>query len=275
MSDWQQHWSLQRDPFDARRSAFVPSPGHDEAVARLIHTITTAGRSARLFATAGLGKTRILERAIEAARHPERRFARITAPTDGTDLYARLAIALGARLPLGGSRSVAWRALVEAARLCRWQGLQVVLVIDDCQRLISAADRMDLDRLDELDPDPSARLTVLRIGRPIEPVDLDTDRAHPTQDWSLAVRLDPLTRSETATYLETKLAAAGRSEPTFTPRAITRLHAASAGIPRGIDRIAGLALLGSAFRRLEMVSPDVVEEAASEWPANETSFAGY
>jgi type II secretory pathway predicted ATPase ExeA len=168
---------------------------------------------------------------------------------------------------------VAWRALVEAARLARWQGFQVVLAVDGFEGLVTDSDRMDLERLDELDPDPAARLTVLRLGRP-EAIDASNwDRPAPANDWSLSVRLEPLTRSETAVYVATKLEAAGRSEPTFTPRAITRLHAMSGGIPRGIDRLASLSLLASAFRRLEMVPPDVIDEAACECPATETRIS--
>jgi type II secretory pathway predicted ATPase ExeA len=273
MGNWLGHWSLMRDPFDGRRSAFVATPGHGEAVARLVHTIETAGRSARLLAGAGLGKSRVLARALDAARSLDRRFARINSPTDGTDLFARLAVELGMRVAPGSSRAVAWRALAEAARLARWQGLQVVLAIDGIDGLATASDRMDLQRLDEIDPDPSTRLTVLRLGRP-ERIDSNQwDQSEFANDWSLTVRLDPLTRSETAIYLETKLGAAGRSEPTFTPRAITRLHSLTAGVPRGIDRIAGLALMASAFRGLEMVPPEVVEEAACECPAIEPSIS--
>jgi type II secretory pathway predicted ATPase ExeA len=195
---------------------------------------------------------------MEATRNPLRRFARISGPIDGADLFGRLAVELGARGAPSDSRAVAWRALAEAARLCRWQGLHLLLVVDDCQGLTTSSDLMDLQRLDELDPDPSTRLTVLRLSRPSELAD---------SDWSLSVRLDPLTRSETATYVTTKLEAAGRSDPTFTPRAIARLQAASAGIPRGIDRLASLALIASACRGLEMVSPDVIDEAAAECPS--------
>ena len=111
----------------------------------------------------------------------------------GADLFAGLAIELGTRVAPGSSRSVAWRALAEAARLARWQGLQIVLAVDGFDGLTTASDRMDLERLDELDPDPSSRLTVLRLGRP-EPLDSSGwDRPTTAQDWSLTVRLQPLT----------------------------------------------------------------------------------
>ena len=78
------------------------------------------------------------------------------------------------------------------------------------------------------------------------------------------IRLPALTRSEAEQYLAAKLAAAGRDEPTFTPRALNRLHACSLGIPRGLDRLASLALMAGALRGLEIVTPDLIEGVTQE-----------
>jgi MSHA biogenesis protein MshM len=255
---WQRHWNLARDPFDGRRVAFAATPGHAEAVARLVHTIEAVGPSARLVAGPGLGKSTVLDRAIATTRSPARRFARAVGPADGAELLATLAAGLGARVAPDASRGASWRSLTDAARLCRWQGLHVVIAVDECHAIGAPADRLDLERLDHLDTDPAARLTVLRVGRP-DPL----DEPGPA-DWGLAIRLLPLTRGESEGYLAAKLEAAGRPEPTFTPRALTRLHALSGGVPRGLDRLAGLALMAGAVRGLEIVPPEVVDDAARE-----------
>ena len=259
MTDWHRHWNLDRDPFDPRAPAFVAAPPHAEAVARLVHAIEAAERSARLVAAPGLGKSAVLARAIELARAPNRRFGRASGPIDGASLFASLAAGLGARVDPGAGRGPTWRALGEAARVCAWQGQSIVLAVDDCQTLASASDRGDLDRLDHLAADPSARLTVIRVGRP----EADRDGDEP-EEWGLPIRLGPLRRSEAADYVEAKLRAAGRDDPTFTPRALTLLHARSGGVPRGIDRIAALALMAGSARGLEMVTPEVVDQATLE-----------
>jgi type II secretory pathway predicted ATPase ExeA len=136
--------------------------------------------------------------------------------------------------------------------------LHVVLAVDDCHHLTDPADRLDLERLVHLDTHPRARLTVVRVGRgPADP----EDEACP---WGLAIRLRPLTHSEAGRFLTAKLAAAGRAAPTFTPRAVTRLHALSAGVPRGLDRLASLSLMAGAVRGLEMIPAEVVEGVARE-----------
>ena len=149
---------------------------------------------------------------------------------------------------------------MESARLCRWQGLQVVIALDDCQALGSDVDRLDLERLEHLDPDPAARLTVIRVGRPAV-----LDEARPAlADWGLSIRLMPLTRGQAARYLAARLEAAGRPEPTFTPRALTRLHCLSGGVPGGLDRLARLAMMAGAIRGLEVIPPEVVDASARE-----------
>jgi type II secretory pathway predicted ATPase ExeA len=74
----------------------------------------------------------------------------------------------------------------------------------------------------------------------------------------------PLTRSEAECYLQAKLSGAGCSERIFTPRAITRLHGLSAGVPRGLERLAALSLMAGSLRGLEVVPAEVVDAIAHE-----------
>ncbi len=254
------YWKLSRDPFAAGSPAlFVPTPVHAEAVARLLHAIDAVERTAVLRAEAGLGKSLVLGEVLTQARTPRRRVVRIARPLDGPSLLAGLARGLGARVDPDAGRAVAWRGLTESVRLCRLQGLGVVLAVDDAHALIEPADLRDLERLAHLDPHSDTRLTVLQVRR-----SGDEEIAREDDPWGLAIRLRPLTRREATEYLAAKLAAAGRTEATFTPRAINQLHALSRGVPRGLDRLASLALMAGALRRLEMIGPEVIQGVAQE-----------
>src|SRR6185312_11927450 len=103
-------------------------------------------------------------------------------------------------------------------------------------------DRRDLGRLAQIDPHPAARIAVLRVGRGREPGAV-------VKAWDLAVRLQPLTRSESGAYVQAKLARAGATEAIFAPKALLLLHQRARGVPRGLDRLASLALLVGATRR--------------------------
>ena len=257
---WKRHWKLSRDPFLGAGSTYVSVAPHDEAVARLVDTIETCQRRAELRADAGLGKSSVLARALAETRGPWRRAVLLSSPIDGAGLLSALAEGLGRRVPPGASRGVAWKSLDEAVRICRWQRQRVILAIDDCQHLAEPADRLDLERLAHLDSHPETRLTILQAYRTDE---AEEPSVVPTP-WELSIRLPPLTRSDAEVYLTAKLASAGRDEPVFTPRAIQRLHLVSAGNPRGLDRLASLALMAGALRGLEIVTPDIIEGVAQE-----------
>ncbi len=251
----ERYWTLSRNPFEpGAEGSFVPTPVHVEAIARLRHVIDSGERLAVLEAPAGLGKTTVLDQALNASRDPSRRIAKATAASDGLGLLGALAEGLGARSDPGTSRALTWRSLTEAVRLCRLQSLRVVLAVDDCH---AVADPAELQRLVYLDPHPQARVTVLRVGRP-------RPDAEPADPWRLAIRLSPLTRAEAESYLLAKLAAAGRSDPLFTPRAVARLHALTLGVPQGLDRLASLALVAGAVRGLEVLGPEVIDRVAAE-----------
>ena len=67
---WMRHWGLGRDPFAEPDSPYVSLPSHDEAVARLVHTIETSQRRAIFTAAAGLGKTTVLRKAFAETQSP-------------------------------------------------------------------------------------------------------------------------------------------------------------------------------------------------------------
>jgi MSHA biogenesis protein MshM len=261
---WQSYWKLSGDPFLGHSRCFVPSTTHEEAVARLVSTIESGQRLAVVRAGAGLGKSAVIAEALARTRNPARRFSRVVCPIDALALYAGLAEGLGRRLPRGFGKPSAWAALVEAVRLCHWQKLQPVLIVDGLEHSEDGPSRSDLERLVHLSPNASGRLTVVAAIRETE----ESPGLAFGPDWQLAIRLLCLTRTETALYVRLKLASAGRSDEAFTPRALNRMYSISTGEPRGIDRLASLGLMAGAYRRLEVVTPDVIDGVAAECLGN-------
>jgi MSHA biogenesis protein MshM len=257
---WKRHWGLSAEPFLDRDAPFIPLPGHQEAVARLVHTIEAGQRLAVLSGASGLGKTRVLRQAIVESRTPSRRFALVSGPADGVSLFGGLVDGLRLRAAVGASSPAAcWRSLEKGIRICALQGIQVVLAVDDCHTLGASSRAEDLPRLGHLGGLAGGSVTVLLVDG-----ERDRQDSLPDIDWTLAVRLKPLTRSEVEAYLTARLAAAGGTDSPFTPRAITRLHALSGGVPRGLDRLASLCLMAGASRGLEAISLELVDAVAGE-----------
>jgi MSHA biogenesis protein MshM len=263
---WMAHWGLTRNPFAEIASPYVSLPSHDEAVARLAFAVETSQRRVVLGAPAGLGKTAVMRRVFADVHSPGRRLASVSCPRDGTLLLTLLAERLGQRVGGEPSRIAAWRALERALRLASLQRYQVIVIIDDCDDQLDAMVRRDLDFLPQLGSITSAALTILQLERTDgEPQSVGGG------GWSPTIGLERLTRSQSETYLTTKLKWAGSTDLIFTPRALTRIHALSAGIPRGLEQLASMCLMGGAVRGLEVINPELVDAAApTSW---EASFA--
>jgi type II secretory pathway predicted ATPase ExeA len=225
----------------------------------LVHSIEHTERRIVFVAEAGLGKTTVLRAAIAATRSPRRRFALIRAPADRTQLLGLIAEQLGHPLGPEPSLHASWRRVARALRVAALEGFQVVVAIDGCEDRLDPGIRHDLEALGHLGLGDGPGLSVIRVAR--TPWDPQLD---PAEAWTLAIRLNRLTRSEVEVYLAAKLAAAGCAEPIFTPRALTRLHGRSGGVPRGLARLATLSLMAAAARGLEVISPEIVDGVASE-----------
>jgi type II secretory pathway predicted ATPase ExeA len=242
-------------------TTFVPLPGHAEAVARLVYSIEARHRQAVLSGPPGVGKSRVLAQAIHETRSALRRVSMVNGPMDGAELFARLARGLGVRQALRPTGfEDGWHWLQRGIRIFALQGFQAVLVIDDVQFMVEAVGNRDLERLSHLGELAGDAVTILLVTS-----DESGEGNIASRLCTLHINLKPLTRSEAETYLAAKLAAAGCEESLFTPRAVTRLHALSGGIPSGLNRLATLALLASASAGSKAIAAEVVDAVSEEF----------
>jgi type II secretory pathway predicted ATPase ExeA len=256
---WLRHWSIDRDPFEGPESPYVPLPSHEEAIARLVHVIEISRGRAMIAAAAGLGKTTVVNRAFSETRSPKRQFASVSWTADATALFAEVAERLGQRVGREPSRLGAWRTLERALRISALLQSQTIVAVDDACRMATSAAGRALDSLVGLGAAAGADLTIIQVARAERPAATEGFAAS-----ALAIKLAALTRSQAEDYLAAKLAKAGCTERIFTSRAMTRLHALSRGVPRKLQDLAVLCLVGGAARGLEVIPPELVDGVASE-----------
>jgi type II secretory pathway predicted ATPase ExeA len=256
---WQQHWGLGRDPFDEAETPYVPLPSHDEAVFRLIYSIEQARRDVVFTASAGLGKTIVLRRALAEIRSPGRRVVLIETASDELRILGRLAAHLGQSVGRQADIPSRWQALERGVRIAVLQGLHVIVALDNWTIECETRALDDLQALAYDGSGQGARLTTVRVGR--EPWNGGPESR---DDGALTIGLMHLTRSQVEDYLARKLSAVGCNDPIFTPRAVTRIHGLSRGVPRGLERLASLSLMAGAVKGLEVIPPDLVDGVAQE-----------
>ena len=101
-----------------------------------------------------------------------------------------------------------------------------MFVIDGWDANPDAGTMQDLTALLDVGGPKGNPVSLLRVGRGTDVEDDGCDESR-----ALAIGLERLTRSETQTYLDAKIAAGGCRDRVFTPRALTRLHSWAEGIP--------------------------------------------
>ncbi len=148
-----------------------------------------------------------------------------------------LARRLGEPLEREPSRHAALSAISRACRLAGLQRFHVVLAIDDCHEDTPANTRQDVAALVRMRESATAALTVIHVDRAAP-----LDSADPIGWNAVVIGLEPLTRSQTELFVTEKLERAGSAGRIFTPRALTRLHGWSSGVPREVERLANFAL---------------------------------
>jgi MSHA biogenesis protein MshM len=148
------------------------------------------------------------------------------------------------------------------------EGRRVVLLIDEAQAMPDATLEA-LRLLTNLETESQKLLQVVLMGQPELDRKLGQDHLRQLgQRISFGQQLLPLTRQETALYIEHRLRVAGyQGMPVFTGAAIRALHRASRGIPRLVNIIAHKAMLVAYGKDSHQVDARFVMRAASDTEA--------
>jgi general secretion pathway protein A len=261
------HWHLERAPFCAIGGVdqFYPSPGHDEALARLEYLIDSRRRLGVLLGESGVGKSLTLR---VAARRLARKGAAVVAVdaagTGTREFLWQLAAGLGTPPANEAEVGRLWRLVADRVVENRLAQVDTVLLVDDAGQ--AGPDVLtQLVRLARLDPSPAARWTIVLAAEPAQ-----------AARWSESLRelvdlridLGPWNEEDTIGYVQTALVDAGRFDPVFDDDALRALHELAAGVPRRVARLAEFALLAGAAAGMQSLDAAAVHAAFDElrWP---------
>jgi general secretion pathway protein A len=270
------HFNLRDQPFGVTPDPryFFPIKTHREALAGLLFGIDSGLGFIALTAEPGMGKTTILRMALDRLGNTAKTVFLYQVITSPIELFRALLIDLGEKV-LPVTLIELQMRLNEILAKHSESGPRLVVVIDEAQNLddsVLEAIRM----LSNFETSRHKFLQVILCGQQQLADRLATpELLQLSQRISIFATLKPLTRLETADYIEHRLKVAGyeNSNPLFTPEAVSLIAQYGDGIPRNINNICFNALsFGCALGR-KVIDAEVVREAIADLGLKGSRFA--
>jgi len=252
------HFSLRESPFrqSPGKRWFFHGPAQEEALARLHFVVEQRHPLALLAGVPGCGKSLLLEIFASQQRAQSRDPLFLSAKgADLQEFWWRLADGLRLNPPLGEAPFRVWRRICDRLDHLRSLERDLLLLLDDVDGLQPCATQ-GLVRLLALNRRPESRLIIVASAESEHLADLDPGLINEAE---LRIEVPPLSRAETAEYLQACAAQAGNDEPLFSNAAVTRLYELSGGVPRRINQLAELALIAAAGQGLGCVDAQTLE----------------
>jgi general secretion pathway protein A len=243
------------------------SERHAEALAHLLYGINEAGGFIQLTGEVGTGKTTVVRSLLE--RMPGHADVAVILNPQLTPVEFVLTICeeLGIFMRDDDASSIKDLVDILNKRLleAHSKGRRVVVIVDEAQNL--TPETLEQVRLlTNLETASQKLLQIILIGQPeLREVLARVELRQLAQRITGRYHLDPLSRAETASYVNHRLKVAGNaSGEVFSPAALREVHRLSNGIPRIINVVCDRALLGAFTQEQHRIGPSLVRAAAGE-----------
>lgn len=242
------------------------SARHGEALAHLVYGVTESGGFVQLTGEVGTGKTTLCRTLLLNRMPSNANVAVVLNPQlSAHEFLESICEELGIAPPQPrGSIKALIDALNQHLLAAHAEGRRTILVVDEAQNL--APDVLEEVRLlTNLETSKQKLLQIILIGQPeLRELLARTDLRQLAQRITGRYHLEPLSREETAQYIEHRLQVAGALGEVFDASAKRTVFRLSQGIPRVINVICDRALLGAYSQGKRLVSARIVRRAAKE-----------
>ncbi len=243
------------------------SERHAEALAHLLYGINEAGGFIQLTGEVGTGKTTVVRSLLE--RMPGHADVAVILNPQLTPIEFVLTICEELGIFMRDDDASSIKDLVDLLnkRLleAHAKGRRVVVIVDEAQNL--TPETLEQVRLlTNLETATQKLLQIILIGQPeLREVLARVELRQLAQRITGRYHLNPLSRAETASYVNHRLRVAGSATgEVFSAAALREVHRLSNGIPRIINVICDRALLGAFTQEQHRIGTPLVRAAAGE-----------
>jgi general secretion pathway protein A len=242
------------------------SERHGEALAHLVYGVTESGGFMQLTGEVGTGKTTLVRTLLQNKLPNNADVAVVLNPRLSViEFLETICEELGILAPENrGSVKALVDSLNHQLLRAHAEGRRVILVVDEAQNL--SRDVLEQVRLlTNLETAKQKLLQIILIGQPeLRDLLAREDLRQLAQRITGRYHLEPLSREETAQYIEHRLRVAGALGEIFDSSAKREVFRLTSGVPRLINVICDRALLGAYSKETRRVSRRLVRSAAAE-----------
>ena len=263
---YQSHWKLKEKPFQNTPDPrfFFHAAQHEEALARLTYTVTEDLGAGMLSGIFGCGKTLIIRALPLYLTQVQSTMAIVSHPTlDGAGLLRDIVYQLGVRDHLPKEKSELLHILEGQLVNNFRDGRRTVIIIDEAHSIEEQSVFEELRLILNFQQNDRFLLTLILSGQPELKKKVDFYKQF-SQRIAMRAVLDRLSEEDTGCYIAHRLNVAGRTEPVFTPSAVSLIHTLSGGIPRRINTMCDMALIAGALSKAALIEEDIINEAGRE-----------
>jgi len=242
------------------------SERHGEALAHLVYGVTESGGFVQLTGEVGTGKTTLVRTLLQNKLPNNADVAVVLNPRLSVlEFLETICEELHILAPENrGSVKALVDSLNQQLLKAHADGRRVILVVDEAQNL--SRDVLEQVRLlTNLETTKQKLLQIILIGQPeLRDLLARDDLRQLAQRITGRYHLEPLSRDETALYIEHRLRVAGALGEVFESAAKREVYRLTQGVPRLINVICDRALLGAYSKETRRVNRRLVQRAAAE-----------
>lgn len=265
---YEEHFGLSGKPFQLNPDPdfFFGSRGHKRARAYLEYGLHKGEGFIVITGEIGAGKTTLLQGLLRHLKSDSIVAAQIVSTQlEADDLLRVVANAFGVVGNDGTEKSHLLVRLQSHLTTIHAAGKRALLVVDEAQNLSPRAVE-ELRMLSNFQVGTQSLVQSFLVGQPEFRAVLHRPEMQQLKQRVIAsYHLGPLDALETAHYIEHRLKHVGwRSEPGFDSEAYAEIHALTGGIPRRINALCDLLLLGACLSDKQQISVNDVRETSRE-----------
>ncbi len=242
------------------------SERHGEALAHLVYGVTESGGFIQLTGEVGTGKTTLV-RSLLLNRMPDNADVAVVLNPQLSVIEFLATICEELHIEVThnkGSIKALTDALNRHLLKAHAEGRRTILVVDEAQNLAPAV-LEQVRLLTNLETAKQKLLQIILIGQPeLRELLGRTDLRQLAQRITARYHLEPLSRDETASYIEHRLKVAGAIGEVFDGGAKREVFRLSQGVPRLVNVICDRALLGAYARESRRINARMIRQAAAE-----------